>query len=159
MTEYLNDDNKSNRVIVDNISTPTTSSELSTKKKVITTKTSKPTTVLSTPYPAIRGDIDCVLADLSHDRKADQQRVPFPEFGVDIVFRKGKKFLSDKGATQIIRDTFFGTFLTLKCICNPETTSVNAAHNAWHCIYSQSNYLGIIKVHSPLNFFKNEMLV
>jgi hypothetical protein len=40
---------------------------------------------------AIRGDIDCVLADLSHDCIADQQRVPFPEFGVDIVFRKGKK--------------------------------------------------------------------
>ncbi len=89
MTEYLNEDhNKSNRV--DNISTPMSSSE-STKKKVVTTKTSKPTTVLSTPYPAIRGDIDCVLADLSHDRKADLQRVPFPEFGVDIVFRKGKK--------------------------------------------------------------------
>jgi len=51
VTEYLNEDNKSN-CVVDNISTPTLSSG-STKKKVITTKTSKPTTFLSTPYPGV----------------------------------------------------------------------------------------------------------
>ena len=57
-------------------------------KKVITTKTSKPTTVSTTPASAIRGDIDCVLADLSGDD--ENKKVPFPEFGVDIVFRRGE---------------------------------------------------------------------
>ncbi len=82
VTEYVDDDDAS--TLVDRSSkTP--------KKKVVTTKTSKPTSVLTTPYPAIRGDIDCVLADLSNDVD-DKDAVPFPEFGVDIVVRKGWLF-------------------------------------------------------------------
>jgi hypothetical protein len=52
---------------------------------VTTTKTAKPATIVTTPFPGIHGDIDCVLAELSDDK----EKVPFPEFGVDIVFRKG----------------------------------------------------------------------
>ena len=64
-------------------------------KKVITTKTSKPTTVSTTPLNAIRSGIDCVLADMSDET---DKKVPFPEFGVDIVFRKGDfTFLLNQG--------------------------------------------------------------
>jgi hypothetical protein len=56
-------------------------------KKVVATKTLKPTTISSTPIDAFRGDIDFVLADLSQEK--EKGKVPFPEFGVDIVFRKG----------------------------------------------------------------------
>ena len=85
MTEYVDDDDDASNLVDRSSKTP--------KKKVVTTKTSKPTSVLSTPYPAIRGDIDCVLADLSNDVD-DKDAVPFPEFGVDIVVRKGLTFFT-----------------------------------------------------------------
>ena len=87
VTEYLDEDNDQQltRSYDESVTYPVDA----TVKTVVTTKTSKPTTLLSTPYSAIRGDIDCVLADISPDRADDERKVPFPEFGVDIVVRKG----------------------------------------------------------------------
>ena len=72
------------------------------KKKVVSTKTMKPTTIRATPADAFRGDIDFVLADLGEDR--EEEKVPFPEFGVDIVFRKG--YLKKIGSVPFGRKSF-----------------------------------------------------
>ena len=74
VTEYLDDENDQqlHRSYDESVTYPIDT----TVKTVVTTKTSKPMTLLSTPYPAIRGDIDCVLADISPDREDDERKVP-----------------------------------------------------------------------------------
>lgn len=48
------------------------------------------------PDPAISCGIDCLLADICLEN-SESSKVPFPEFGVDIVVRKGNHFIFTNG--------------------------------------------------------------